>query len=27
LTADAEGLFVKVDFNEIQNRMKQRRCD
>jgi len=24
LTADAEGLFVKVDFNEIQDRMRQR---
>ena len=25
LTADAEGLFVKVDFNAMQDRMKQRR--
>jgi acyl-coenzyme A thioesterase PaaI-like protein len=27
LTADAEGLFVRVDFNEIQDRMKLRRGD
>ena len=25
LTADAEGLFVRVDFNEIQERVQQRR--
>ncbi len=25
LTADAEGLFVKVDFDEVQRRMKERR--
>ena len=25
LTAEAEGLFVRVDFNEIQGRMQQRR--
>ena len=25
LTADAEGIFVRVDFNEIQQRMRGRR--
>ena len=25
LTAEAEGLFVRVDFNEVQHRMRQRR--
>jgi len=25
LTADAEGLFVRVDFNEMQDRMRRRR--
>jgi acyl-coenzyme A thioesterase PaaI-like protein len=26
LTADAEGLFIRVDFNEIQDRMRRRRA-
>ena len=25
LTADAEGIFVRVDFEELQERMKERR--
>ena len=25
LTADAEGIFVRVDFNEIQQSMRERR--
>jgi acyl-CoA thioesterase FadM len=27
LTAEAEGLFVRVDFNEVQQRMLARRRD
>ena len=27
LTADARGLFVRVDFKEVQQRMVERRSD
>ncbi len=27
LTADAEGIFMRVDFNEVHERMRERRDD